>query len=135
MSKLGAIGSTPLAAPTAEEMRCIRDRDRDGIFLGGDYHYAYDQYLQANRDRARLLILVDELSARIKALEATSAVEVARDADRYQWLRDHARFRGRDLLYWYLPRGQPAGLNGVQRLDHNIDEEIKSHPEWRRTSR
>lgn len=39
----------------------IRQRVADGIFLGGDYRAAYEQYLIAHRDRVRLLERLDLL--------------------------------------------------------------------------
>lgn len=49
--------SAPLPVPALED---IRQRCVDGIFLGGDFGYAYDQYLIAHRDRCALLALLDE---------------------------------------------------------------------------
>jgi hypothetical protein len=52
----------PFARPlvTPEYLEGIRQRIADGIFLGGDYHSAYEQYLTAHRDRCALLALLDE---------------------------------------------------------------------------
>jgi hypothetical protein len=39
-------------------LEAIRQRVADGIFLGGDYHAAYNEYLTAHRDRIFLLRLL-----------------------------------------------------------------------------
>jgi hypothetical protein len=41
----------------------IEQRVADGIFLGGEYQDAYDEYLTAHRDRIFLLRRVTELEA------------------------------------------------------------------------
>jgi hypothetical protein len=53
---------------TPEEFDAIRQRVADGIFLGGDYHSAYAQYLIAHRDRCALLALLDEKLALLQSL-------------------------------------------------------------------
>lgn len=49
---------------SAELLEAIKQRVADGIFLGGDYTAAYDQYLRAHRDRRALLARVLELEGR-----------------------------------------------------------------------
>jgi hypothetical protein len=40
-------------------MEAIKQRVLDGIFIGGDYLFAYDEYLTAHRDRMFLLRLIE----------------------------------------------------------------------------
>jgi hypothetical protein len=47
---------------SAPDIAAIRARVADGIFLGGDYHAAYEQFLIAHRDRTALLAELDELT-------------------------------------------------------------------------
>jgi hypothetical protein len=46
---------------TPAELAAIRARVADGVFLGGTYEQAYEQFLIAHRDRCALLARVDEL--------------------------------------------------------------------------
>ena len=49
---------------TAAELIKIRGRVADGVFLGGDYAAAYEQFLIAHRDRCALLAFIDKLQRR-----------------------------------------------------------------------
>jgi len=60
----------------------IRQRVADGIFLGGDYRAAYEQYLIAHRDRADR----DRVSRRPQGKQ--------RDDDRYHRIRPGQHKRG-----------------------------------------
>lgn len=55
-------------SPAAIE--AIRARIADGVFLGGDYAAAYNEFLIAHRDRMTLLALVDRLQATAQPKEA-----------------------------------------------------------------
>jgi hypothetical protein len=46
---------------TPAELAAIRARVADGVFLGGNYEQAYEQFLIAHRDRCALLARLDEL--------------------------------------------------------------------------
>jgi hypothetical protein len=51
-----------------------------------------------------------------------------RDAERYQWLRSHAEFRGsQGRLEWYLPRLR--GTDPIDKLDESLDAAIASAQE------
>lgn len=64
MSKLSAF-LRPMPPPDTSDANigAIRARIADGIPLGGDYASAFEEYLQAHRDRIDLLARVDELEA------------------------------------------------------------------------
>ena len=56
----------PPSVPTPAELEAIRGRIAEGIFLGGNYSDAYDQFLIAHRDRSALLLLIDELQDELR---------------------------------------------------------------------
>ena len=59
------IQGQPILLPTPERLAEIRARIRDGIFLGGDYNTAYEEFLRAHADRCQLLVLVADLQRRL----------------------------------------------------------------------
>lgn len=62
MNDLNEILRTPRVPDTSPAaIEAIRLRIADGVFLGGDYQAAYEQFLVAHRDRVALLARLDEL--------------------------------------------------------------------------
>jgi hypothetical protein len=55
---------------TPELLDAIEKRVLDGIFLGGNYESAYEEYLRAHRDRKVLLEFVRSLQEQLGSCES-----------------------------------------------------------------
>jgi capsule polysaccharide export protein KpsE/RkpR len=66
---------------SAPDIEAIRTRIADGVFLGGDYRAAYDQFLIAHHDRTALLAeLQNEMTAKLAYAKAAQAKIGEQDA-------------------------------------------------------